>query len=81
MMADARRGRFHVVLVWACDRIARSTRHFLAVLDDLNRTGVEFISFRENIHTGGPLGGPSSSSSLPSRSWNARSSWSESAPA
>ena len=56
MMADARRGRFDVVLVWACDRIARSTRHFLAVLDDLNRTGVEFISFRENIDTGGPLG-------------------------
>ena len=29
MMADGRRGRFDVVLVWACDRIARSTRHFL----------------------------------------------------
>jgi DNA invertase Pin-like site-specific DNA recombinase len=56
MMADARRGRFDVVLVWACDRIARSTRHFLSVLDDLNRTGVEFVSFRENIDTGGPLG-------------------------
>ena len=56
MMADARRGRFGVVLVWACDRIARSTRHFLDVLDDLNRIGVEFISFREQIDTGGPLG-------------------------
>jgi DNA invertase Pin-like site-specific DNA recombinase len=56
MMTDARRGRFDVVLVWACDRIARSTRHFLTVLDDLNRTGVEFVSFRENIDTGGPLG-------------------------
>jgi DNA invertase Pin-like site-specific DNA recombinase len=33
MMRDARRGRFDVVLVWACDRIARSTRHFLDVLD------------------------------------------------
>jgi hypothetical protein len=56
MMTDGRRGRFDVVLVWTCDRIARSTRHFLAVLDDLNRTGVEFVSFRENIDTGGPLG-------------------------
>ena len=44
------------MLVWACDRIARSTRHFLDVLDDLNRIGVEFISFREQIDTGGPLG-------------------------
>jgi len=56
MMADARRGRFDAVLVWACDRIARSTRHFLEVLDDLNRLEVEFISFRENIDTSGPLG-------------------------
>ena len=56
MMTDGRRGRFDVVLVWACDRIARSTRHFLDVLDDLNRIGVEFVSFREQIDTGGPLG-------------------------
>ena len=56
MMADARRGRVDVVLVWACDRIARSTRHFLEVLDDLNRLEVEFVSFREQIDTGGPLG-------------------------
>ena len=56
MMSDARRGRFDVVLVWACDRIARSTRHFRAVLDDLNRLNIEFISFREQIDTGGPLG-------------------------
>ena len=56
MMADARRGRFDVVLVWACDRIARSTRHFLEVLDELNRLNIEFVSFREQIDTGGPLG-------------------------
>ena len=56
MMRDARRGRFDVVMVWASDRIARSTRHFLEVLDELNRLGVEFASFREQIDTGGPLG-------------------------
>jgi DNA invertase Pin-like site-specific DNA recombinase len=56
MMRDARRGRFDVILVWACDRIARSTRHFLEVLDELNRINVEFVSFREQIDTGGPLG-------------------------
>ena len=44
MMADARRGKFDVVLVWACDRIARSTRHFLEVLDEFNRLQVEFIN-------------------------------------
>ena len=56
MMGDARRGRFDVVLVWACDRVARSVRHFLELLDEFNRFGVEFVSFREQIDTGGPLG-------------------------
>ena len=56
LMRDARRGRFDVVLVWACDRMARSVRHFLEVLDELNHLNIEFVSFRENIDTGGPLG-------------------------
>ena len=56
MMTDARRGRFDVVLVWASDRIARSVKHFLEVLDELSRLQVEYVSFRENIDTGGPLG-------------------------
>ena len=56
MMRDARRGQFDVVLVWASDRIARSVKHFLEVLDELNRLNIEFVSFREQIDTGGPLG-------------------------
>jgi DNA invertase Pin-like site-specific DNA recombinase len=56
LMRDARRGLFDVVLVWASDRIARSTKHFLDVLDELNRLKIEYVSFRENIDTGGPLG-------------------------
>jgi DNA invertase Pin-like site-specific DNA recombinase len=56
LLTDARHGRFDIVMTWACDRIARSTRHFLEVLDELNRLNIEFISFRENIDTGGPLG-------------------------
>jgi len=34
-MSDARRGRFDIVMVWAFDRMARSVRHFLEVLDEL----------------------------------------------
>jgi DNA invertase Pin-like site-specific DNA recombinase len=56
MMADARRGRFDVVLVWASDRVARSVKHFLDVLGELSRLKIEYVSFRENIDTGGPLG-------------------------
>jgi DNA invertase Pin-like site-specific DNA recombinase len=56
LMSDARRHRFDVVLVAAFDRIARNVRHFLDVLDELSHLNVQFISMRENIDTGGPLG-------------------------
>ncbi|HEV2133491.1 MAG TPA: recombinase family protein [Terracidiphilus sp.] len=56
LMRDARRGKFDIVLVWASDGIARSTRHFLEILDELNCLGVKFASFREPIDTDGPLG-------------------------
>jgi DNA invertase Pin-like site-specific DNA recombinase len=56
LLADARRGKFDVVMVWAFDRLARSVRHFLEVLDELSHLNIEFISFRENVDTGGALG-------------------------
>ena len=56
LMADARRHKFDVVLVAAFDRVARSVRHFLEVLDELNHLGIEFVSLRESIDTSGPLG-------------------------
>ena len=56
MMSDARRGRFDVVVLWAFDRLARSVRHFLQVIDELRHLHIEFISFRESIDTTGPLG-------------------------
>jgi DNA invertase Pin-like site-specific DNA recombinase len=56
LMADARRRKFDLVFVAAFDRIARSTRHFLQVLDELESVGVEFVSAREAIDTSGPMG-------------------------
>ena len=56
LLSDAQRHRFDVVMVWAFDRMARSVRHFLEVLDELNHLGIEFVSFRESIDTSGPLG-------------------------
>jgi len=56
MLKDAHRHRFEVVLVWSCDRLARSTKHFLQVLDELNNLGIQFLSQRETIDTDGPLG-------------------------
>jgi DNA invertase Pin-like site-specific DNA recombinase len=56
LMADARRKKFSVVLVAAFDRIARSTRNFLQVIDELDGMGIEFVSRRENVDTSGPMG-------------------------
>jgi len=56
MMEDARRHKFDVVMVWACDRLARSTKHLLQVLDELNGFGIQFVSQREAIDTDGALG-------------------------
>lgn len=44
LLADARRARFDIVVVWSCDRLARSVRHFIEVLDELNHLHVEFVS-------------------------------------
>ncbi len=56
LMADARRKKFSVVLVAAFDRIARSTRNFLQVVDELDSLGIEFISRREGVATGDAMG-------------------------
>ena len=56
MLKDAHRRRFDAVIAWSCDRLARSTKHFLQVLDELNELGIQFLSQRETIDTEGPLG-------------------------
>jgi DNA invertase Pin-like site-specific DNA recombinase len=56
LLKDAHRRKFDAVLVWSCDRLARSTKHFLEVLDELNELVIQFHSQREAIDTEGPLG-------------------------
>ena len=56
MMADARRGEFSVLLVAAFDRVARSTKNFLEIVDELHDLEIEFISAREAIDTSTPMG-------------------------
>jgi DNA invertase Pin-like site-specific DNA recombinase len=56
MIDDARRHRFDVLLVWSSDRLARSTKHLLQTIDELNGMGIQFLSQRETIDTDGPLG-------------------------
>ena len=56
VLADARRGKFDVLLVWSFDRMARSVRHLIDVLDELSKLSIEFISFREAVDSTGALG-------------------------
>lgn len=56
LMADCRRGRIKVVMVWRFDRFARSTRHLVTALDEFNTLGVGFISFKEAVDTSTPAG-------------------------
>jgi DNA invertase Pin-like site-specific DNA recombinase len=56
LMEDARRHKFDALMVWSIDRLARSTKHLLQTLDELNGLGIQFLSQREAIDTEGPLG-------------------------
>ena len=56
LLRDARRGKFGVVLVAAFDRLARSTKHFLTVIEEFESLGIEFISAREAVDTTTPMG-------------------------
>lgn len=56
LMADARKRKFQVVMVWRFDRFARSTKHLMKALDEFRHLGIDFISYQENIDTGSPIG-------------------------
>jgi DNA invertase Pin-like site-specific DNA recombinase len=56
LMADARRGKIDVVLVWKFDRFARSTSHLLRALEEFKSLGVDFVSLSESIDTSSPTG-------------------------
>lgn len=45
-----------VLTVWKLDRLGRSTRNVLALLDLLKEKGVQFRSLTEGLDTSGPMG-------------------------
>ncbi len=56
LMADAKRIRFDVVLVWKFDRFARSVKHLVNSLYEFKALGIDFVSLTEGIDTSTPLG-------------------------
>jgi len=56
LVKDARRRKFDVVLTWKLDRLGRSLKHLILLLDDLQALGVAFVSLGEGIDCTTPAG-------------------------
>ena len=47
LVADARRRKVDTVVVWRLDRLGRSLKHLVTLLDELQALGVGFVSLGE----------------------------------
>ena len=56
MLKDARRRRLDSVVCWRLDRLGRSLKHLVNLLDELQALGVSFVSLNEGIDLGTPSG-------------------------
>jgi DNA invertase Pin-like site-specific DNA recombinase len=56
MMVRIRQGEFKVVLVWRLDRLGRSLKHLLQLIEEFKNKGVKFISLTEGFDTMTPQG-------------------------
>jgi DNA invertase Pin-like site-specific DNA recombinase len=54
LVADAKRRRFDVLVVWRLDRLGRSLKHLIMTLDELAALGIAFTSLNEGIDTTTP---------------------------
>lgn len=51
LMKDVRKRKFDVLLVWKFDRFARSTKHLVTALEELEGLGIDFCSYQDSIDT------------------------------
>jgi DNA invertase Pin-like site-specific DNA recombinase len=56
LLADCRRRRVDIVLVYRYDRFARSLRHLVNALEEFRALGIDFISLHEGVDTSTPNG-------------------------
>lgn len=49
LLADADAGKVGTILVWRIDRLGRTARELLGLLEDLDVAGVEFVSLRDGV--------------------------------
>jgi DNA invertase Pin-like site-specific DNA recombinase len=56
MLKDAKRRRIDAICCWRLDRLGRSLKHLIMLIDELNALGVALISLGESIDTSTPAG-------------------------
>jgi DNA invertase Pin-like site-specific DNA recombinase len=56
LMADAKKRKFDIVLVWKFDRFARSLKMLVDSLELFRDLGIDFISYKENVDTTTSMG-------------------------
>ena len=49
MLADAKAGKFEVILIWRLDRLGRSLANLIRLLEDFQTWNVALISFSESL--------------------------------
>jgi DNA invertase Pin-like site-specific DNA recombinase len=49
LVADAKRRRFDLVVCWRLDRLGRSLKHLITLLEEFQTMGVAFVSLAEGI--------------------------------
>jgi len=56
LIKDARRRRFDVVVCWRLDRLGRSLKHLVTLIEELAALGIAFVSLGEGIDCTTPAG-------------------------
>ncbi|MBM4128098.1 MAG: helix-turn-helix domain-containing protein [Nitrospira sp.] len=56
LLADVRQGKIDKVVVWRLDRLGRTAKGLLTLLDELQQLGVGFVSLREGFDLNTPAG-------------------------
>lgn len=56
LIRDARKGQFKIIIIHSIDRLGRSTKHLLNLIDELRYLNVSIISIRESLDFSTPTG-------------------------
>jgi len=51
MMNDSRKKLFEAVLCWKLDRLGRSLKHLISIIEEWKKRGIDLICYQQNIDT------------------------------